>query len=355
MSTIPEEHDIEIISLIEKLRPAPERYPSDAVTGKAKFLAEAQTYPLPVTQRLNGHPKDWKAVFSRKMQPRLAVIPILMVIFLLVFMGTGVTVFAAQSSLPDQPLYGVKLASEDVRTSLSTNNQSRIELAMDFADLRLQEVLQLAAEGKPIPTTILARMENHIDLALLTAAGLDDQQLLMQLLTIQSRLKLEDEKRIQLEANSRYNSTVENVQAILLSRLQLVKIGLSDPAAFRQYMQSEQHRSDGQPAATASPLPTDTLTPEPTRAMPTHSATNQMAQPTQGPAWQATGTHWPEITPWSPSTQQPGWHNGSTPVPTNQWNNHNDCQDCGGWNGGSGGHDGGGSGGHDGGSGGGHP
>jgi uncharacterized membrane protein YgcG len=350
MNSQPEERDVEIIALVEKLRTAPARSSQASMAGRAEFLAEAQSYalskPLPLSPSPNGRHKDWKTFFTPKMQPRMAVIPILMVIFLLAFMGTGATVFAAQSSLPDQPLYGVKLASEDVRTSLLASNQSRIDLAMGFADLRLQEVLQLAAEGKPIPETVLARMENHLDLALYTAAALDDQQLALQLLTIQSRMQLELDKLVQLEANSRYSSTVERVRAALLSRLQLVTIGLSDPAAFRQYMQTAQGHSGLRQLPTSSPVTASTITPQSTQAAST-------------PVMKTTDQHWPMVTPWSLSTNQPDWRYGPTQMPTNnQWQNsptqspnHNQwdnggCQDCGGnW----GGHDGGGSGGHDGG------
>jgi len=345
MNSQPEERDVDITTLVSKLRAAPERSQHAAVVGRSKFLTEAQTYPLPLSPSPNGRHKDWKTVFSRKMQPRIAIIPILIVIFLLIFMGTGVTVFAAQSSMPDQPLYGLKLASEDVRTSLPASNSARLDLALDFADLRLQELLQLAAEGKPIPETVLLRMANHLDLALLTAAGLDDQQLALQLLTIQSRMQLALEKLAQLEGNSRYSSAVERVRTALLSRLQLVTIGLNDPAVFRQYMQTDQGHSGLKQFPTASPIPTMTTTPKPT-------------QPVRTPMMNATDQHWPMMTPWSLSTNQPDWHDGPTQMPTNkpwhnsptqspnnnQWDN-GDCQDCGGnW----GGHDGGGSGGGDG-------
>ncbi len=337
MNSQPEEQDVEIIALVSKLRAAPERSQQAAVVGKSKFLAEARSYalplPLPLTPSPNGRHQDWKTVFTRKMQPRMAIIPILIVIFMLVFMGTGVTVFSAQSSLPDQPLYGVKLASEIIRAGLPSSNQTRLEMAMDFADLRLQETLQLAVEGKPIPETVLARMENHLDLALYTAAALNDQQLAQQLLTIQSRMKLELEKLAQLEGSGKYSNTVERVRAALLSRLQLVTIGLADPAAFRQYMQSDQRHSGWPSVPTASPAPTNTITPQPTQVKPTNTAQPTLVTPTKA------ATARPQIVP------------TTAPKPTSQWNNNNNnckncCQDCGGnwggnWGGGSGGHDGG--------------
>lgn len=328
MSTMLEEQDIEIISLIEKLRPAPERYASDAVTGKAKFLAEAQTYPLPLTQRLNGQPKDWKTVFSRKMQPRLAVIPILMVIFLLVFMGTGVTVFAAQSSLPDQPLYSIKLASEDVRTGLATNNQTRLDLATSLADTRLDEILQLAAQGKNIPLSVWDRLAAQYDLALSTAALSDDAQLNRDLLQIQARIAVNLEKLSGLSANSQYNGAAMQTLAALQNDLQLIGAGLQDPAAFRQRMGAGPHNQGWQ------------LTP----SVPSASGTPQATLQSRTPMWRATDDHGGYMmTPWTNSTANPqypkltpvpgnnNWNGSPTQMPTNQW--HNDCQNCGQWNG----------------------
>ncbi len=353
MTSIPEEQDFEIIALVEKLQKAPERFPQDMAAGKARFLAEAQSFARPVFRAPERHPNPSKTIFSWKAQPVLAILAVLITIFVLVFGGTGVTVYAAQSSLPGQPLYGVKLASEDVRVSLPASRQTRIGLAMDLADLRLQEAQQLAAKGKPIPGTVWTRMENHIDLGLYTAAGLDDNQLAQQLLQIQARLNTELGKLVLLKADPRYSSTTQSSWAVLLNRQQLVTMGLIDPAAFRKVMLSGNPRSGTPPAITAVPSPTSTDTPEPARPIPTITATAQPQRPASTPAVQATETRWPSMTPWSQNTPQPGWHTGPTPAPTHQWDNHDChdcCQNCGNWDGGSGGH----SGGDGGGSGGGH-
>ncbi len=351
MTSIPEEQDFEIIALVEKLRQAPERLPRDMAAGKSRFLAEAVSYAQPIVRTPERNPSLWKTIFSRRVQPILSVLAILLVIFMLMLGGTGIIVYAAQSSLPGQPLYGIKLASEDARISLPASRQTRIGLVMDLADLRLQEALQLAARGKPIPGTVWVRMENHIDLGLNTAASLNDKQLALQLFKIQSRMNSELGKLALLKADSRYSSAIKSAWSALLARQQLVTMGLIDPAAFRKYVQSGKPHSGWPPATTAVPSPTSTVTPKPTRPIPTKTATAQPPRPTPTPTWQTTDTPLPSKTPWSQNTPQPGWHTGPTPAPTHQWDNHDCpdcCQDCGNWDGGSGGHnggDGGGSGG----------
>lgn len=230
------------------------------------------------------------------------ILSTLLVFFMLVFGGTGATVLAAQSSLPDQPLYGVKLASETVRAGIPASSQSRVDLAMDFADLRLQEALQLASEGKPIPATVWERMDNFVTLGLSTAAGLDDEQLAQQLTQIQSRLQTELAQLSQLKADSRYSDTAASVWAALLTRQQLVTIGLSDPAAFREYMQSDQNHSRWQLDPTASPTPASTATPLPTDPALTSTAT---AQPTIVPTSTVTALPTATLQPKIPATQIP--------------------------------------------------
>ncbi len=225
----------------------------------------------------------------------------------LIFGGTQVAV--AQSSMPDDALYPVKLASEDVRASLPSTNQARVDLAMDFADLRLQEALQLALEGKPIPATVWEHMDSHLDLGLNTAAGLNDDQLAKQLLQMQSRMQAELDKLAQLKADSRYGSAIESAQAALLTRMQLITIGMADPAAFREYMQADQRHSHWQLDPTATDQPTSTATAQPTDPAPTSTAT---------PLPTSTAT----TEPTSTATAQPKLPATQTPNPGTNPNGH---------------------------------
>lgn len=321
MNNIPEEQDFEISSLIERLLSVPERSPLAIAEGKARFLAEARIYQSSVSTRPERRQIEWKNIFSRKAHPTMTTISTLFLIFALLFGGTGATVYVAQDSLPDQTLYSVKLASEDARIGLTTSDQNRLELVLNFADNRLDEALQLAADGKTIPGTVWERLEAQFDLALHTAAGLDDAQFHQQMLQIQSRIAANLYKLGQLSDDSRYSDAAAKAQAALQTDLQLIALGLQDPAAFRQWMGADQHPQNWQMTP-----PVGSVTPPSTLQTPT-------------PGWQPTDDHnWYTMTPWPHSTDQPQWHD-------------DDCRDCGRWNGsGSGGQNGGqGGGGHDGG------
>jgi hypothetical protein len=61
----------------------------------------------------------------------------------------GLTAAAASgSSLPGDPLYGVKLGTEQARLTVTLNPADRARLQLHFADLRLQEAQRLFAVGR---------------------------------------------------------------------------------------------------------------------------------------------------------------------------------------------------------------
>lgn len=79
-------------------------------------------------------------------QPRWATAVIAILIFLLV---SGGTVAAAGNSMPDEPLYPVKLATETVRLTLTPSALGKAELYLKLADKRVAEIIKMAEKGKP--------------------------------------------------------------------------------------------------------------------------------------------------------------------------------------------------------------
>jgi hypothetical protein len=77
-------------------------------------------------------------------QPRWAVAVISVVVLLLA--GSS-TVAAASSSLPDEPLYPVKMATEAVQLKLTFSDLGKAELYVKFADRRVAEIVKMAEKG----------------------------------------------------------------------------------------------------------------------------------------------------------------------------------------------------------------
>jgi hypothetical protein len=78
--------------------------------------------------------------------PRWATVVTVVLIFLL---AGGGTVAAAGNSMPDEPLYQVKLATEQVRLKLTPSKLARAQLYARFTDKRVLEIARMAKKGKP--------------------------------------------------------------------------------------------------------------------------------------------------------------------------------------------------------------
>ncbi|OGO43965.1 MAG: hypothetical protein A2137_05610 [Chloroflexi bacterium RBG_16_58_8] len=61
--------------------------------------------------------------------------------------GSG-TVAAASNSFPDEPLYSVKLATESVQLAMTPSARAKAELYVKFADRRVDEIIEMADQGK---------------------------------------------------------------------------------------------------------------------------------------------------------------------------------------------------------------
>ncbi len=79
-------------------------------------------------------------------QPRWATVGIAVLVFLVA--GSS-TVMAAGNSMPDEPLYPVKLATEAVREKLTPSLLGKADLYVDLADKRVSEIVYLAGKGNP--------------------------------------------------------------------------------------------------------------------------------------------------------------------------------------------------------------
>ena len=100
----------------------------------------------------------------------------MLLVMAILFGGTGATVYAAQDSQPDGLLYPVKTLSEDVRLSLSTDASAKLDLVLDFANRRIDEMAQMKMMGKAIPEEVFDRYQDYMRLAYKLAADIDDDE-----------------------------------------------------------------------------------------------------------------------------------------------------------------------------------
>jgi hypothetical protein len=77
--------------------------------------------------------------------------------------GIG-TVAASADALPDEPLYAVKLATEQARIALAFSDTDKAELHIQFAERRATEIAEMASQGESgeIPA-LIEQVANHLD------------------------------------------------------------------------------------------------------------------------------------------------------------------------------------------------
>ena len=93
-------------------------------------------------------------------QPRWAVA---VAVVLVVLLTGGGTVTAAGYSMPDSPLYPVKLATEQVQLTLIPSDIGKAELHAKLADRRVAEIVYITNKGKPKQIEQIAqRLNKHL-------------------------------------------------------------------------------------------------------------------------------------------------------------------------------------------------
>jgi hypothetical protein len=77
-----------------------------------------------------------------------------------VFAGGG-TIYAAQDVQPDNPLYGVKLATNDARLWFVFDESRKAEILLDQSDDRMTDIREMLRDGKEIPGNVLTDLRER--------------------------------------------------------------------------------------------------------------------------------------------------------------------------------------------------
>jgi len=219
--------DPRLADLLDELKPVPARNPRAAARGKNKFLAEA------VSLSENRRHSGWTTIFQQKEKLAMNLIVSTLVIVGLLF-GGNATVAAAQDDLPTGALYQIKLLSEDAQLFFNTDPATEVDLLMQQAQTRTEEMAALNSLGVTPPAALTTRAQDRIDQALHVASTLDETEVTDTLLQIRDRLQTQDQLLSQLQ-----DGTCADCEPILdqtrdMLRLQLNQVtdGLADPQGF---------------------------------------------------------------------------------------------------------------------------
>ena len=222
---------------LNNLQEVPARDLQQSHIGKEKFLSQAK----------NIHPRQTPARTSKtrvgvplrkSWVPRLATI---LTVVLFALTSIGGTVYAAQSSMPDDLLYPVKTFTEDIQVRLESDPEQRLDLYASFANRRLDEIEAQFLAGEEVSPKALARLEKLSEKMLQQAAQVGEQGLENALRQVQQALELQNQlmTKLQKQTPGPGEQGLVQAQEMINSRLQLVENGILEPQGFQEQMQIE--------------------------------------------------------------------------------------------------------------------
>jgi len=242
----------------------------------AKYQAELNSWSKSTSFYRRWRRINWSELLSlpmyRKDRPMMSLWVAISLFLALAFGGVGATVYAAQSSLPDQALYPVKLMSEEARLVLAGDSLSQMNLNLEFANRRLDEMTQRIQTGQTPLDETEKRLESDLDDAVRNADNLTD--------TSQQKTALENLKnnltnhqaqlaRLQTRANPHAVAEFTRLVAVLQLRYDLAVQGIKDPNALQQRMEQQKEQIKQQFGKT---MPPSSLTGTPRAADETNTS-----------------------------------------------------------------------------------
>ena len=224
---------------LEELREVPTRNPLKAASRRARFLNEAAEYLQAVSPEAQVRQSGW--IFQIRKEKLTMNVLVSFILALSLFLGGGATVAAAQDDLPNQPLYQLKLWTENAKLAMTGEPQEQATLLMDMAQTRVQEMAALVEEGLTPPDQIRDRLETHLHQLLNLAANMDDATREQTLLQLHDRLQTQDRlmEQLQLHVDAETEPLLTQTRQMLQTQLRLCDEGLADPQGFKYMMNNQ--------------------------------------------------------------------------------------------------------------------
>jgi len=291
-------HEEFIHQILDKLDDIPDRSEPLIQEGKARFLAQARLIASsPVSKPEPQRHTTWKLIHFKEV--KMGTLATILLVIGLMLGGAGATVQAAQDDLPGDLFYPVKLALEDTRLTLIQDPNKKVELDLQFAMRRADEIRQLKESGIEPSYAEYARFENALTNAINVTAGLDELLIPGKLLRIRQTLQICLDQLPQTEDDPLQTRLREMLQ----DRIHWVNKGITDPAQFAfqvrtgweftpyfgdgdQNKKHNQLRTTATPGATPGYPTAETLIPSPTGPYGPNYRTPGSGGQTPGPGYQ---------------------------------------------------------------------
>ena len=238
--------DPRLAALLDEIKPASARNPQAAARARSRFIAQA------VSASEERRHNWWTTIFQQKEKFAMNMLMSALVILGLLFGGSA-TVSAAQDDLPNQPLYQLKLMSENAKVWLASDPGLKIEMLMEQVQTRTEEMAALTLAGITPPAELTIRTQERIQQALHIASSLDDASMVVAMEQIRTHLQTQEQLMIRLQDGSctECEPILQQTREMLHNQLGQIESDLIDPEAFRNQNQN-QVRTTQTPLATGS-------------------------------------------------------------------------------------------------------
>jgi hypothetical protein len=254
-----------VIKSLSALQNVAPRSPDAEKSGRARFLQQAAALRRNRFVSRQKRQFDLRSIlpflFSRAARPIWIAAAAVFMAMILILTSGGAVVYASQGSLPGQALYPLKLYSEDLRLELANSPRSQLQLNLEFANRRLDEIDQLAATGQEPSDDVINRLQDELDNSIQGTSGLDDAEARPALENLRNNLQRHTDQlvKLQSQANPRAAAEFARVVEMLKARVALAEQGIKDPQALRQIMKEQKEQIKNQTVGTSEVQPGDTM------------------------------------------------------------------------------------------------
>jgi hypothetical protein len=252
---------LETAATLELLQPVEMPAAEDRLADRAAFMAQLDQFAAPpVSPGFFVRLKEWwgqhrpgtLSIFQQKESQKMSVLLLKAALVLtMVFGSVGGTAVLAAESLPDSPLYPLKLTIEETQLALAKNPAQEAALQMAFARERYEEIQQMTHKGAVPDEAILHHLQTHWQQALQIAAEMPESEMTALLLQAQT-VAQHQEKAItaaQMAAtNNAAAAALEQAGQILSHTHNDIQVGLQDPQTFRNNHGHIPHEAPQPPA-----------------------------------------------------------------------------------------------------------
>ncbi len=229
---------------LQNLRDTPERDVLTAASQRAAFIEKAKSIKTlrhnrsPVSSAFFFRHIEWKHLLKRKEGRKMSFITTLLIVSGLVFGGTGVTVAAAQSAMPDDLLYPVKLASEGIAVAISPNSDAAVNAHLKNSQRRANELYTILNEEGVLNDDTSEQFLDEIDNAIEETGGMKHENMMAALIRIEAHMQ---SVLLKMQENDLPETARQNIQNLILkvqARIMALENGERNPSQFKEKVQN---------------------------------------------------------------------------------------------------------------------